>query len=63
MDKYCIKLNKSGQVLTYYRYAISPEQALWFGVLALEQEMGLNKGALKKEFSSKKNNREVEKCQ
>jgi ABC-type branched-subunit amino acid transport system substrate-binding protein len=58
--KYRITLNKSGQVLTYYKWAHSSLQALQLAVRELERACGLQSGSLKNVYKDdNKNNREV----
>ena len=58
--KYKIMLNRSGQVLTYYKWAHSSFQALQLAVRELERACGLQSGSLKNVYSDdNKNNREV----
>lgn len=58
--KYKIILNRSGQVLTYYKWAHSSLQALQLAVRELEQACGLCSGSLTNVYKDdNKNNREV----
>ena len=58
--KYKIILNRSGQVLTYYKWAHSSLQALQLAVRELERACGLQSGSLKNVYKDdNKNNREV----
>ena len=58
--KYKITLNRSGQVLTYYKWAHSSLQALQLAVRELERACGLCSGSLRSVYKdNNKNNREV----
>ena len=58
-QKYQITLNRSGQVLVYYKYAHSSVQALALGVRELEKACGLRSGSLTNTFNNNSNNWEV----
>lgn len=61
--KYEIKLNYSGEVYCYYRFAYSEDGALNAGIRALEKELNLRPGALTCNFKSGRPNYEVREVQ
>ena len=57
--KYEVKLNHSGAVYTFYRWASREVIAFNLAIHALEKQLNLNRGALRNYFQGDRNNFEI----